>query len=101
MSPGDPVSWFLIEPGWKVIDANGKEAGRIEEIVGDTNADIFNGLSITVGLLKGHRYVPAEQVGQINEGEVHLTLTREELDSLDKYEQPAVSEHILPPDRES
>jgi hypothetical protein len=98
VSNGDPVSWFLIEPGWKVVDANGKEAGRVEEIVGDTNADIFNGLSISVGLLKGHRYVPAERVGRINEGEVHLALTREELDSLDKYEQPAVSERILPPE---
>jgi Uncharacterized protein conserved in bacteria (DUF2171) len=99
MSSGDPVSWFLIEPGWKVIDANGKEAGRVEETVGDANADIFNGLSISVGLLKGNRYVPAEQVGRISEGEVHLKLTREELDSLDKYERPAASEQILPPDR--
>jgi Uncharacterized protein conserved in bacteria (DUF2171) len=99
VSPGDPVSWFLIESGWKVVDASGKEAGHVEEVVGDTNADIFNGLSISVGLLKGHRYVPAEKVGQINEGEVHLKLTHKELDSLGKYEQPAASEQILPPDR--
>lgn len=100
MSSGDPVSWFLIEPGWKVSDASGKEAGTVEEVVGDTNADIFNGLSISAGLLKGNRYVPAEQVGRITEGKVELKLTRDELDSLDKYEQPAASEQILPPDRE-
>jgi Uncharacterized protein conserved in bacteria (DUF2171) len=100
MTSGDPVSWFLIEPGWKVIEANGKDAGLVEEVVGDANADIFNGLSISVGLLKGHRYVPSEQVSRIIDGEVQLRLTRDELDSLEKYEQPAVSEQILPPNRE-
>jgi hypothetical protein len=100
MSPGDPVSWFLIEPGWKVVDASGKEAGRVEEVVGDSNADIFSGLAISVGLLKGHRYVPSEQVSRITDGEVQLSLTQDELGSLEKYEQPAVSEQILPPNRE-
>jgi len=91
----------VIERGWKVIDANGKDVGHVEEIVGDTNADIFNGLSISFGLLKGHRYVPAERVGTITEGHVELKLSRDELDSLDKYEQPPASEQFLPPDRES
>jgi hypothetical protein len=100
MSAADPVSWLMIEPGWKVLDSEGKDAGRIEEIVGDTNADIFSGLSISIGLLKGNRYVPSEQVARITEGEVGLKLTRKQLGSLDKYEQPAVSEQILPPDRD-
>jgi hypothetical protein len=99
MSKSDPVSWLMIEPGWKVVDATGKEVGRVEEVVGDTGADIFNGLSISTGLLKGHRYVPAELTGLITEGEVQVTLTRDQLDSLDKYEQPPASEQILPPDR--
>lgn len=99
MSKGDPASWLMIDPGWKVVDANGKEVGRVEEVVGDTGADIFNGLSISIGLLKGHRYVPAELAGPITEGEVRLKLTRDQLDSLDRYERPPVSEQILPPDR--
>jgi hypothetical protein len=100
MSKGDPASWLMIEPGWKVGDTTGKEVGRVEQVVGDTGADIFNGLSISTGLLKGHRYVPAELTGPIVEGEVQLNLTRDQLDSLDKYEQPPVSEQILPPDRD-
>jgi hypothetical protein len=95
----DPVSWFLIEPGWKVVDAQGKEIGRVEEVVGDTGADIFNGLSISTGLLKGARYVPAELVELITEDRVQLRLAHDGLDSLRKYEQPPVSERILPPDR--
>ena len=34
------------------------------------------------------------------ENRVQLKLTRDELDALDRYERPAASEHILPPDRE-
>jgi hypothetical protein len=99
MSKGDPASWLMIDPGWKVVDANGKEVGRVEEVVGDTGADIFNGLSISTGLLKGNRYVPAELTGPITEDEVRLKLTRDQLKSLGKYEPPPVSEQILPPDR--
>jgi hypothetical protein len=97
----DPVSWFMIEAGWKVVDANGKEIGRVEEVVGDTGADIFNGLSISTGLLKGARYVPAEMVETITEDHVQLAVDRNQLDSLQKYDRPPVSEQILPPDRES
>ncbi len=88
MTQSDPVSWFMIEPGWKVVDAQGNEAGRVEEVVGDTGADIFSGLSISVGLLRGHRYVPAELVGTITEGQLQLKVGRGELDSLEEYLQP-------------
>ncbi len=101
MNGTDPVSWFLIEPGWKVVDAQGKEVGRVEDVVGDTGADIFNGLSISTGWLKGARYVPAELVESISEDRVQLRVERNQLDSLKKYDQPPASERILPPDRKS
>ena len=72
----------MIEPGWKVIDAEGNDVGRIEEVVGDTSADIFNGLMISTGLFSGHRYVPAERVVDITEGQIHLTLRRDEVKRL-------------------
>jgi hypothetical protein len=78
----DPISWFLIEPGWKVIDAGGKDVGHVEEVEGDDNADIFNGLLISTGLLSGNRYVPAERIGLITDGRVHLTLTGDEVKHL-------------------
>lgn len=82
MSEGDPVAWLLIEPGWKVIDAQGNDISHVEEVVGDENADIFSGLLISAGVFSGKRYVPAEQVGVITEGHVHLTLTRDEFKRL-------------------
>ena len=92
----DPVSWLMIEPGWTVVDREGKEIGKVEEIVGDTTHDIFNGLTIAVGLLKKGRYVPAERVAEITAGRVRLALRRNEIKRLAEYEEPPRSERILP-----
>jgi hypothetical protein len=69
----DPVAWTVVEPGWRVLDASGEEVGRVAEVLGDANRDIFDGLNVTKGLLSGTDYVPSEQVAQIREGEVHLS----------------------------
>jgi hypothetical protein len=92
----DPVSWFMIEPGWKVVDAAGQEVGSVDEIVGDSTSDIFNGLSISTSLLGKPRYVPAERVGTITEGQVELTMSTAELVGLGEYEEPPTSAEILP-----
>jgi hypothetical protein len=92
----DPVSWFLIEPGWKVLDASGEEVGSVDEIVGDSGDDIFNGLSVSTSLLGRPRYVPSEQVGQITEGHIHLTITKEQVERLGEYEEPPTSAEIIP-----
>ena len=96
MSNGDPVSWFVIEPGWKVIDAQGQEVGSVDEVVGDSNDDIFNGLSISTSLLGRPFYVPSEQVGTIVQGRVHLKLTKDQIAHLGEFKEPATTAEILP-----
>ncbi len=85
----DPVSWLLIEPGWKVVDSGGEHIGRIDEVVGDTANDIFNGLAVSTGLLGKPRYVPAEQVGEITDGRVQLKLPAEHVERLEEHTPPA------------
>jgi hypothetical protein len=92
----DPVSWFVIEPGWKVVDAQGQEVGSVDEVAGDSSNDIFNGLSISTSLLGKPRYVPSEQVGMITEGRVHLKLTKDQVEHLGEFEEPPTSAEILP-----
>ena len=65
MTP-DPVSWLLVEPGWTVYDADGKKVGKVDEVLGDEQTDIFHGL-----MVDGEE-VLAERIGEIREGEVHL-----------------------------
>ena len=68
---GDPVSWKVVEPGWRVLGPDGDELGKVEEVLGDPEADIFNGLQVHSGLLSSS-YVPSERVADIREGEVVL-----------------------------
>ena len=83
----DPVSWLVIEPGWAVVAADGTEVGKVEELVGDTGKDIFNGLSVSTGILSKPKYVPAERVREITEGRVELDLRAEAIDELDDHDQ--------------
>ena len=96
MTESDPVSWFLIEPGWKVVDSSGEEIGSVDEVVGDSSDDIFNGLSISTSLLGRPRYVPSEQVGRITEGHVQLALSGSQIEQLGEYEEPPTTAEILP-----
>jgi sporulation protein YlmC with PRC-barrel domain len=71
---GEPVSWKVVEPGWQVIGSNGKEIGKVDEVLGDPEADIFNGLRVGTGLLAQPVYVAAERVAWIREGEIELDI---------------------------
>jgi hypothetical protein len=84
----DPVSWFLIRPRWKVVASNGADVGSVEEVAGDENADIFDGLAVATSTFGKPRYVPAEQIAAIEEGVVRLALTEDEVDELAEYSRP-------------
>jgi hypothetical protein len=75
----DPVSWMVIEQGWSVVDSAGHDVGRVDEVLGDEDADIFNGLNVLTGALGRPTYVPAEQVDEIVDGKVRLAVTKDEL----------------------
>jgi len=94
MTTPDPVSWLMIEPGWTVEAAGGEQIGRVEEITGDSNADIFDGLSIALGVLRRPLYVASENVGEIVEGRVRLTLDRTDVDRLGEFVEPPAQEEI-------
>lgn len=93
---GDPVSWFLIEPGWSVVASDGTAVGSVDAVIGDSGKDIFDGLAISSGALARPRYLPAERVTTIYEGRIELDLSPEAAKALDPYEEPPPSEEILP-----
>ncbi len=92
---GDPVAWRAIERGWSVSDADGNEIGRVDQVTGDLNGDIFDGITFGDGgrVLTRPRYVPAEHVAAIYEGEVVLDLHADGAAKLQPYEEP-VSEPL-------
>jgi uncharacterized protein YrrD len=82
----EPVSWLMIEPGWAVEAEDGKEVGTVREVLGDEDADIFDGLAVSHGMLKRARYVPAENVGEITAGRVALIMSTDEFERLGDYQ---------------
>ena len=93
----DPVSWYLIERDWEVVGSDGEELGKVEETVGDSTHDIFDGLTVGTGLLSTPRYVPSELVGEIVEGRVALTIGKERFERLDENREPPSTEQVETP----
>lgn len=95
----EPVSWLMVRAGWKVYASDGSEVGEVDEVAGDDTADIFDGLAIATSALGRPRYVPAESVATISEGRIELALSREEVEALAEYREPATSAEIEPDSR--
>ncbi|MBA3374339.1 MAG: PRC-barrel domain-containing protein [Actinobacteria bacterium] len=85
------LSWLAIEPGWSVVSSDGSEVGHVEQVVGDSDEDIFNGLSISTSFFEDPRYVPSERVGRIFDDRVELLFTSEEVERLDEFLEPPPS----------
>jgi uncharacterized protein YrrD len=86
----DPVAWTVVERGWAVAASDGSEVGTVDQVLGDPEADIFDGLAVGVGtVLNRPVYVPSEKVGAIEEGTVHLTIDADEYGRLSPYQEPS------------
>ena len=92
----EPASWLTIERGWQVEAADGESLGKVEETVGDSSRDIFNGLTVGTGVLHRPRYVPAERVAEIRDGVVRLSIGADEFERLGGYDEPPPSKQIRP-----
>lgn len=94
----DPVAWTVVEKGWGVVASDGSEVGTVDEVLGDPEADIFDGFAVGVGtVLNRPVYVPSEKVGAIEEGTVHLTIDADEYGQLKPYVAPPAGERFQAP----
>lgn len=89
-----PVSWLMIRPGWKVYAADGAEVGEVDEVTGDDTKDIFDGLAMATSLMGQPRYIRAEDVAEIRPNAVKLSLSRQQVEALEDFEDPATSADI-------
>jgi uncharacterized protein YrrD len=55
-----------------VRDSEGNEIGKVAEVRGDVEADIFDGITVKRGLLARAEYVSADGIAGIFQGEVVL-----------------------------
>jgi hypothetical protein len=83
----EPTSWFAIEPGWDVEDAGATFVGEVTAVIGDRDADIFDGLRFETADGE-ERFAAAESVGAIVEGRVSLTVQLDDLEPAPAEEEP-------------
>jgi hypothetical protein len=77
------VAWAMIEPGWRVNGSSGGELGSVEEVIGDQDEGIFDGLAVVAGLGDRTHYVPAEQVASIaSDGTITLHIDQDAFERL-------------------
>jgi PRC-barrel domain len=99
MSPTDdlgaPISYLALEEGTAVFAADGDEVGHVAHVLADEEEDIFDGIVISHGLGR-HTFADAEQIGEIHERGVALTITAAEAEALpEPAENPAVMDEDL------
>ena len=76
--PGLPIAYLALEEGTPVFAADGERIGRVEHVLADAEADIFDGLVVEVDG-GGHRFADAEQVGRLYERRAELRVGLEAL----------------------
>lgn len=92
------VSWKAIEKNAQVFSSEGEQVGTVSEIAGDPEADIFNGLVISIDLLGTDRYLPAERVIAIRPDRVDVAATAAEIRALPAYREPVAERWGTPDD---
>jgi hypothetical protein len=81
-----PVSWLVVESGWRVESRDGSEIGTVAEVLGEPELDIFSGIAVSTGLRSPRRLVDASAVSEIRDGLVVLDLDQLELDRLPRHD---------------
>ena len=77
---GPPSSYLALEPGATVYSSDGTQLGKVEHVLADPDADIFDGIVIaTKGM--GYRFADAPLVANFYERGVELTLSFDEVEN--------------------
>src|SRR3954462_15124133 len=72
---GAPSSYLALETGVPVLSRDGEQLGKVEHVLADPEADIFDGIVLDTSVLPGgHRFADAPLVAEIYERGVVLTL---------------------------
>ena len=87
MSERPQVSWKAIEGDAVVFSSEGEAVGKVKQIVGDSDADVFTGLAISVDFMGPNRLVPSERVRAIWPDRVDVSMTKAQIEALEPYEE--------------
>lgn len=75
---GAPISYLTLADGVPVYASDGGQVGKVTHVLADPDVDVFDGLVISSGgVPPDHRFVDADQVGELHERGVVLGIDSE------------------------
>ena len=83
----DQVAWIAIDEDAVVVAADGSEIGKVKEVAGDEEHDIFDGLVVKHSRFGHELYIASERVKSIWPDKVATDLSAQEAESLPPYEK--------------
>ncbi len=81
-----PVSWRAISPDTPVFGSDGEQAGKVSDVLGGDQEDIFHGVVVDLPGIGNEAMLPAAHVVRITDRRVESDLTAEEIRSLPEFE---------------
>jgi uncharacterized protein YrrD len=83
MDLGNPASYLVLDDGTPVLSHDGDEIGKVEHVLADADADVFDGVIVDMRAGPGgHRFADADRVEAIYERGVVLRVTAVEAERL-------------------
>jgi len=77
---GPPIAYTVLEGDTPVYDSSGKRIGAVDHVLADMQLDIFEGVVIHTPRLPGrHLFADVEQIAELHECGVVLSVDRDEL----------------------
>jgi hypothetical protein len=73
--PETPIAWSALARGTPVYSSDGREIGKVAEVIADEQKDIFSGISVDPGWFKDERFVPADLIASLSAAAVRLRIT--------------------------
>jgi hypothetical protein len=93
MDLGNPASYLVLADGTPVVTSDGREIGRVEHVLADADADVFDGVIVDLRPGPGgHRFADASQIEAIYERGVLLAMSA---DAADRLPEPAENPAVL------
>jgi uncharacterized protein YrrD len=91
MDLGNPISYLVLADGTPVMTSDGEEVGRVEHVLADPDADVFDGVIVDMRAGPGgHRFADADKVDAIYERGVVLSVDADGASTLpEPSENPA------------
>jgi uncharacterized protein YrrD len=85
MTEDKPISWLALETGTPIVSSDGEQIGKVSDVVADRQKDIFSGITFKPGLLDTPVFVPADNIGDLTDNEVTLTISAADAEGLEPY----------------